>query len=438
MSILCYIGIHSWDGCKCKNCGKTRDENHSWKKDNCSICEKCGKVYEENHLWDGCKCSQCRKTRDEQHSWDGCKCLKCGKTRNENHSWKKDDCSICEKCGKVNAENHSWDAHLGTCKYCGKNEIINIMENPDPKGVDFQEIKDLLQKLNKIPSDIVIPALIELLTNGPIYARWRAAYALGEIGDRLAIDPIIEYLRSPYKYEDHVGGYSSGCSGRTDAIKALSKLDSYKAVPILIEMLNHLDWMIRFTAVEVLGNIGDKRAGDGLVKLLNWKDEDTRICNKAFEALKKIFGNEVNNWCLSRSDTHKFINCTCTKCGIISHNWVHGKCSSCGKIKRFAFGQTELHYAIEEKENIERIRALCQNGLANIGDDNDFTPLMFACGPNGGLEIVKLLISFGADINTKSKRLTTALSMATLHGKQDIIDYLIDHDAKDNFTIRKW
>ena len=63
-------------------------------------CEK----QKKEHLWEGCKCKCCGKTRDEQHSWDGCKCLVCGKVRNEQHSWKKDDCSICEKCGKVRGD----------------------------------------------------------------------------------------------------------------------------------------------------------------------------------------------------------------------------------------------------------------------------------------------------------------------------------------------
>jgi uncharacterized protein (TIGR02145 family) len=41
MSILCKLGSHSWEGCKCSKCGKTRDENHSWEG---ITCVKCGKI----------------------------------------------------------------------------------------------------------------------------------------------------------------------------------------------------------------------------------------------------------------------------------------------------------------------------------------------------------------------------------------------------------
>jgi len=65
-SSLCDIGRHDWHGCKCKRCGKTRDESHEW---------------------DGCKCKCCGKTRDESHYWDGCTCKRCGVTRDEQHNW---------------------------------------------------------------------------------------------------------------------------------------------------------------------------------------------------------------------------------------------------------------------------------------------------------------------------------------------------------------
>lgn len=31
------------------------------------------------HKWNGCKCKRCRNTRDEQHDWNGYKCSRCGK-----------------------------------------------------------------------------------------------------------------------------------------------------------------------------------------------------------------------------------------------------------------------------------------------------------------------------------------------------------------------
>ena len=61
MNFKCFIGRHTWSGCKCSVCGTTRDEDHQW---------------------DGCKCKSCGKTRDEGHQWEigGC-CKSCNKTR---------------------------------------------------------------------------------------------------------------------------------------------------------------------------------------------------------------------------------------------------------------------------------------------------------------------------------------------------------------------
>ena len=76
MQLLCNIGIHSWDFCKCRRCGKKKDEAHNWQ---------------------GCKCASCGKTRDEGHNWQGCKCKVCGRTRDEEHAWQDCKCSICGK-----------------------------------------------------------------------------------------------------------------------------------------------------------------------------------------------------------------------------------------------------------------------------------------------------------------------------------------------------
>lgn len=117
MAFKCKIGLHSWNGCKCVDCEKTRDEQHEWLKD-CEKCSRCGKAsnkkhdwskdchhclncntYESrSHIWDGCICSRCGKTRDEKHTIQDCKCIKCGKYV---HFW---NTSKCIKCGKAKSE----------------------------------------------------------------------------------------------------------------------------------------------------------------------------------------------------------------------------------------------------------------------------------------------------------------------------------------------
>jgi len=44
MGFMCYIGVHRWEGCKCTQCSKTRDEGHRWDDGSTGkhVCEVCG------------------------------------------------------------------------------------------------------------------------------------------------------------------------------------------------------------------------------------------------------------------------------------------------------------------------------------------------------------------------------------------------------------
>ena len=50
MSIKCFFGTHSWNGCICTACDKIRDEQHDFSMD-CEKCSKCGKVKVNQHDW---------------------------------------------------------------------------------------------------------------------------------------------------------------------------------------------------------------------------------------------------------------------------------------------------------------------------------------------------------------------------------------------------
>ncbi len=79
---LCLIGVHSWNGCKCSACGKTRYEGHTW---------------------DGCICSTCGETRHTVNGGD--KCSACG-------------AAACPECdGRGKADYGGYDLDL--CRSCG-------------------------------------------------------------------------------------------------------------------------------------------------------------------------------------------------------------------------------------------------------------------------------------------------------------------------------
>ena len=100
MNWKCLFG-HIWDGCKCKRCGKTRDEQHDW--DGCK-CKRCGRARDEQHDWNGCKCKRCGKIRDEQHDWYGYRCKRCGLTRpfepckDVEHEWVEIETTESKEC----------------------------------------------------------------------------------------------------------------------------------------------------------------------------------------------------------------------------------------------------------------------------------------------------------------------------------------------------
>jgi ankyrin repeat protein len=125
------------------------------------------------------------------------------------------------------------------------------------------------------------------------------------------------------------------------------------------------------------------------------------------------------------------------QCNFAGHKWASGKCSICGMIHRHHCGFTDFHLAISENAELIGIRSLCSNGLVNVGDDENWTPLMKASGKEGNLAIVKLLVESGADVNAQSKKGTTALSMAALHDKQDVVEFLTSHGAVVDFTLRE-
>jgi len=108
MSFKCKIGLHSWDGCKCTECGKIRDEGHDVSAD-CGKCARCGTIFsDDEHDWtkDCDRCSTCGKTRENQHSWQkNCeKCSKCGKTRTNMHNLRDGVCQVCRQ-GTYHDEN---------------------------------------------------------------------------------------------------------------------------------------------------------------------------------------------------------------------------------------------------------------------------------------------------------------------------------------------
>jgi len=119
-----------------------------------------------------------------------------------------------------------------------------------------------------------IRGLIRLLDHGNPDLQWRAADALGTLGER-ACDPLIAILDY---HKMHV---------RLGAIEALGDIQCPRSVePILKRLENDRDNEVRFVAALALGQIGDRRAEPALEKAL--MDPDRYVRYGAVMALEML------------------------------------------------------------------------------------------------------------------------------------------------------
>jgi HEAT repeat protein len=109
-----------------------------------------------------------------------------------------------------------------------------------------------------------IPALLGALKHDAWIARRNAAWALGAIDDRRAVDPLIQTLRDR---EPAV---------REQAAWALGAIDDNAAVQPLVGSLKDDDYRVRKQSAWALGAIDDSRAVDPLVVALADQQADVR------------------------------------------------------------------------------------------------------------------------------------------------------------------
>jgi len=106
--------------------------------------------------------------------------------------------------------------------------------------------------------------LTDQLKHNSSRLRARAASALGKLGDKRAVEPLINALKD----EDR--------SVRSSASGALGRLGDPRAVEPLIAALKDQDKYVRRSAASALGRLGDKRAVEPLIAALKDKDAGVR------------------------------------------------------------------------------------------------------------------------------------------------------------------
>ena len=130
--------------------------------------------------------------------------------------------------------------------------------------------------LNEIFPDGALGHLLDTLTDEDPTARRAAARALGSLGNRSALHPLAD-----------VALYDGDETVRRAAAEALVKLDRARAAEILIQALADEDSIVRRAAAQALGSLGNRSALHPLADVALY-DGDETVRQTAAEALAKL------------------------------------------------------------------------------------------------------------------------------------------------------
>lgn len=114
----------------------------------------------------------------------------------------------------------------------------------------------LLAKQSNYKEAAAVPGLLDALTDEDSRIRMAAAKALGEIGDPMAVAPLLHILTD-----------SSDSDLRWAATGALGRM-GMAALPGLLEALQDDNWKVRRSAAEALWGMGEPKAVPGLAEAL--------------------------------------------------------------------------------------------------------------------------------------------------------------------------
>jgi HEAT repeat protein len=180
-------------------------------------------------------------------------------------------------------------------------EKIGWQPGRDESGALYWILKDEWAKCTEIGA-LAVGLLLSALNDSNWDVRQNAAKALGTIGDARAIEPLITGLKDRDKNVQWAATEALGKMGspavhsliaalkdsysRKFAVIALGEIGDARAVEPLIAMLNDNDCDLRIKIVRALGVIGNPHAVGPLIAALKDSELDVRRC--AAEALEKI------------------------------------------------------------------------------------------------------------------------------------------------------
>lgn len=175
-------------------------------------------------------------------------------------------------------------------------------ENPPPSTIEEwakaipelkrdKEVKDGAEELRKLGAKdlregkdlkATVPVLLPLLEED-YPARAAAAFLLGEIGDKAAVDPLLAAIDFSAAVSDKEASKSNG-----RIADALGKLKDPKAVRTLLKLTKSRDNFTALAAVQALGEVGDPSALEPLMEIAEAESTDPFISKNAVQAMGKI------------------------------------------------------------------------------------------------------------------------------------------------------
>lgn len=145
------------------------------------------------------------------------------------------------------------------------------------------------EALGKIGDPVAVPTLVKTLSEWSNDVRQAAANALGMIGDPSAIPQLLDVL-----HDERMGA-------RGAAARALAMIGKPALAGLIAELRNKDSYVRQYTAT-ALGMVGDERAVEELVKMLNDQTEVPFVRHAAAEALVDIGAAGVPGLILGLND----------------------------------------------------------------------------------------------------------------------------------------
>jgi HEAT repeat protein len=158
---------------------------------------------------------------------------------------------------------------------------IAKLDDTDPRKVG-----EALEQLRKLKAKEAVPNVVPLLKSENNALREAAAFALEEMGDKSAVDPLIASI-------DLASSAKGADLANKRIAEALGELGDPKAVPELLKMTNSKSWFVQKEAVDALGKLKDPRSLPVLIKLVEADETIPPLRKAAIVALGNLKAPEA-------------------------------------------------------------------------------------------------------------------------------------------------